>query len=292
MVAMTVVTTVVVVTVVAAAVVAAVATMAATVAGGGGGSNNGGGGSNNGGSASGGGNDGGNDGGDDDGGDDDGGDDDGGDDDGGDDDGGDDDGGDDDGGDDDGSDASMTDNSGDYLSSSEDDDDSLLAETLQSRSRRSMRRLIRMQVKARFAVLRAQASRQATAASLQRRISHVFDRRDPWLLINEADASGSFVREFRMSRNSFFRLYHLLEPMIATSPDSRRQDACHGVTKLMVAIRFLAGGSYLDLKTIHGVSVGTIYRFVREVVDAICASPLVGAPKWPETEEECEAYAR
>ena len=182
-------------------------------------------------------------------------------------------------------------NSADYLSS--EDDDSLLSEARDSRSRRSIRREIRLKVKARFALLlQAQVSRRVSAASLQRRIAHVYDRRDPFVLINEADASGMFDREFRMSRNSFFKLYHALEPFLKPSPNSRRPDTCHGVTKLMVAIRFLAGGSYLDLKTIHGLSVGSIYHFVKVVIDAICASTVIGTPKWPETEAECKEYAR
>ena len=39
--------------------------------------------------------------------------------------------------------------------------------------------------------------------------------------------------------------------------------------KLMIALRYLAGGSYLDLRLLFEVPTPSLYRIVRKVVDAV-----------------------
>lgn len=62
-------------------------------------------------------------------------------------------------------------------------------------------------------------------------------------------------------------------------------------TRLAVALRILAGGSYLDASAMFGIAPNTVYHILWEVVDAINATPEVGPFFFPQTVSECEQHA-
>ena len=63
-------------------------------------------------------------------------------------------------------------------------------------------------------------------------------------------------------------------------------------TRVAIALRFCAGGSYLDLQDVHGVSKTSCYSCFHQVVDAIieCSSK-IGPMKFPTTGEELKKLA-
>ena len=76
---------------------------------------------------------------------------------------------------------------------------------------------------------------------------------------------------------------------------SRRLYGCDPVDprhKLAAAIRWFAGGSYLDIRLVHGMSKNTLYKCVWEAVDAINSSPQLSL-KFPwDDEKELEKLER
>lgn len=61
-------------------------------------------------------------------------------------------------------------------------------------------------------------------------------------------------------------------------------------SRVALALRWLAGGSYLDVADIHGVHKSTLFQCLWEVVEAINGSD-IGAFRWSTTEKECAASA-
>jgi hypothetical protein len=59
----------------------------------------------------------------------------------------------------------------------------------------------------------------------------------------------------------------------------------------MMALRFLAGASYLDICCSHGVSRSSVYKHVRFVIHAIAENNTVRVNKWPVNVYSCDKYA-
>ena len=111
-------------------------------------------------------------------------------------------------------------------------------------------------------------------------------------LLKESVDDGLFAREFRMSHDSFRKLVNLLrDDLVPKNIKRSRTDYIDPTSKVMMTLRWLAGGSYIDQCRIHGVSVSVFFKCTKQVVRAICKHPEIGYAKWPETLEECEAYA-
>ena len=60
---------------------------------------------------------------------------------------------------------------------------------------------------------------------------------------------------------------------------------------MAVALRILAGASYLDVSVMFGLSVTTVYDILWQVVDAINNTPEVGPFVFPKTEFDCRGHA-
>ena len=95
---------------------------------------------------------------------------------------------------------------------------------------------------------------------------------------------GEFERRYRMDEKKF---HSLLDQCAEQSeffqecgPMKRRiHQNCYGCDpidvrhKLAATLRWLAGGSYLDVRLVHGMSREMLYACVWQTVDAINASP-------------------
>jgi hypothetical protein len=116
-------------------------------------------------------------------------------------------------------------------------------------------------------------------------------RRDPDVLLQESLDDGMFQREYRMSYESFCKLFDELRDGLRLSPRNSRDDAILPKTKLMMTIRFLAGASYIDILRVHGVSRQAVYKHVKIVIGLIADNARIGAVEWPETSEACAQFA-
>lgn len=61
--------------------------------------------------------------------------------------------------------------------------------------------------------------------------------------------------------------------------------------RLAVALRILAGASYLDVMVLFGLGQTTVFTIMWEVVDAINKTPAVGGFFFPQTEADCQLAA-
>jgi hypothetical protein len=96
-----------------------------------------------------------------------------------------------------------------------------------------------------------------------------------------------------MSYKSFKKLYRLLYSDLKPHAKCTRADAIHPKTKLLVALRFFAGASYLDLVRIHGIGKTTCYSScIKKVIQSIHKNKEIGQPKWPEQTPDLESHAR
>ena len=114
----------------------------------------------------------------------------------------------------------------------------------------------------RFVRTRVAAHRQFTPAT--------FDKLDSKL------TEWEFKRTFRLSRTVFNEVHGRIEHRLQCN-ETQRKNASGGTVvdtriKLMIALRYLAGGSYLDLRLLFEVPTPSLYRIVRKVVDAVNAT--------------------
>jgi hypothetical protein len=98
---------------------------------------------------------------------------------------------------------------------------------------------------------------------------------------------AQFRTMFRMSRASFEKLLELIEPFMPESDEEMAHRSSGSVvsnrTKLHITLRWLAGGSYLDLIMLWGVAKGTFFDtgergVVWPVIEAIDQAFLLGLP--------------
>jgi hypothetical protein len=52
-------------------------------------------------------------------------------------------------------------------------------------------------------------------------------------------------------------------------------------TKVMITLRMLAGGQYVNQCRRNGVSKPTVYKAFHQVINAINSNSGIGIPKWP-----------
>ena len=107
-------------------------------------------------------------------------------------------------------------------------------------------------------------------------------------------ADGSFKKMFRMSEHQFDDLVGILTPYLAVNVDQARRAtlAGHIPAALRVAgtLRFLAGGSYLDVFHLLGVGVSSFYECITQVVEAINRAAELQL-RFPATDADCAALA-
>lgn len=111
-----------------------------------------------------------------------------------------------------------------------------------------------------------------------------------------------FARAYRMSWDTFQKLFNLIKDGILAHIQSENgvqnpQPApfyCNGPVELdvrmAVALRWFAGGSYLDIIISHGVSKSIVYDSIWAVVEAVNKCKELDL-KFPSTPDECEAIA-
>jgi hypothetical protein len=107
------------------------------------------------------------------------------------------------------------------------------------------------------------------------------------------NTDGTFGATFRMSRPAFDKLVALLHP--ALMPDILQSgNVCSSPIlpelALAMTLRYLAGGSYLDIKEVYNVSKSSFYRSRDNVIEAILACNDLHF-KFPQTRNEVEHQA-
>ena len=111
--------------------------------------------------------------------------------------------------------------------------------------------------------------------------------------LGKARRDGIFKREFRMKQESFDQLCALLEPHLDVSERThQRRDTLPLDLMVATALRYFAGASYIDLMRRAVISKRGVFRCIWRVVQAVCSSEEIGVVKFPETVEECRAFAR
>ena len=129
--------------------------------------------------------------------------------------------------------------------------------------------------------------------SFSERNPSVFEQRLNW---EEHKGSRShdrsFRRKLRMSVDSFEKLLEMIRKDLEVNEAmaSLRGGPIIPEICLYVTLRWLAGGSYLDIKDQTGITTASFYRCLWKTIKAIaCCSEL--AIKFPQTKAECEAAA-
>jgi hypothetical protein len=105
-------------------------------------------------------------------------------------------------------------------------------------------------------------------------------------LIHEED----FDRTYRMSVEAFNTLVDLLRPMITPNLIKALNSCVEPIypeIAVAVALRWLAGGSYLDLKNVYGISRSTVFRLRDMFLDAVLECSALEI-RFPDTPEEIE----
>ena len=127
----------------------------------------------------------------------------------------------------------------------------------------------------------------------RRRTKRRRNRRLADMLLQEGIDDGLFRVEYRMSPKSFRKLVGLIRDDLEPKDASRtRKDYLDPETKVMMTLRWLAGGQYVDQCRRNGVSKPSVFRAFAQVINAINANPEIGHPKWPTNVDECNEIAR
>ena len=110
---------------------------------------------------------------------------------------------------------------------------------------------------------------QGPCGRKRRELAH-FSWEDHLLRLTEAE----FKLRYRLNFDSFMDLLHILRADLVVSNEKQARFTKWGQlvmpeVKLAMALRFLAGGSPLDLKLIYHVSTSFVYDSIWLVVDAV-----------------------
>ena len=110
-----------------------------------------------------------------------------------------------------------------------------------------------------------------------------------------AEGDVAFQQLYRMDYSAFLKLCSIIRPQVQVNDEmSRRRTGKDSVTVEMMLhslLRWLAGGSYLDLKLSNGISQAAFYHYIYKCMDAILDLQDL-AYKFPETEQELNEAAQ
>lgn len=111
--------------------------------------------------------------------------------------------------------------------------------------------------------------------------------------IRQSIEDNLFHREYRMSYASFNKLCSTLESDLRAKDYAwrTRKADLPPVIQVVVALRFLAGASYLDLMRRSGLGKASVYKCIWNVVDAIIENKDIGYALFPQTETQCKQKA-
>eukprot|EP00918_Siedleckia_nematoides_P073861 GHVU01161323.1.p1 GENE.GHVU01161323.1~~GHVU01161323.1.p1 ORF type:complete len:427 (-),score=21.48 GHVU01161323.1:63-1343(-) len=108
------------------------------------------------------------------------------------------------------------------------------------------------------------------------------------------ESAGAFARMYRMPEEAFVRLCTLLAPYVVKQPQKaliKEHESLIDVRLIMhCMLRWLAGGSYLDIRVVAGICCASFYRAVHDGMDAVCRCEEL-AYHFPQTLEEINAAA-
>ena len=119
--------------------------------------------------------------------------------------------------------------------------------------------------------------------------------RDSWTAhVDKLIHEKMFDRTYRMSYKTFHKLADMLRAKL-TCDCVKSRASCAGMSGLpffpelviAIALRWLAGGSYLDIKNAYRCSAASIYRCRNTFLHVVNACPEL-AIKFPETPEELD----
>ena len=109
-------------------------------------------------------------------------------------------------------------------------------------------------------------------------------------LAQKLATDGSFRHHYRMERATFDKLVEILKPYLVSSRRRGQKGRVPVEFKVAMTLRWLAGGSYLDLCLVYQVSKATLFGTVEAVTGAICASG-AGAFYLPTTDSQRRTMA-
>jgi hypothetical protein len=125
------------------------------------------------------------------------------------------------------------------------------------------------------------------------RNTSIIEQRLVWdNFVGKYGARPDFERSIRMKLSSFQLLlsYIRQELLVDEAKASTRGTPIIPELCLFCTIRYLAGGSYLDIRFLTGISVPSVYRIIWKTIFAIVASPQLKV-KFPSTDEELKQSA-
>ena len=120
------------------------------------------------------------------------------------------------------------------------------------------------------------------------RVANYTRQRKNWITHVQNMTAFRFRRMYRMSHNCFMKLYTKIKAKISIIQAKSRGGPVWPVLKLAMTLRFLAGGSYLDITDNFGVSDTAFYRSVWLVCSAIDSSISLTFPTDLETLKKME----
>jgi hypothetical protein len=123
------------------------------------------------------------------------------------------------------------------------------------------------------------------------RKSPLYEQRMAWNHYSERhNQRGTFARRLRMTKASFDKLVGLIEQDLAVDEASAnlRGGAIIPEICLYCTLRYLAGGSYLDVSDVAGISQASFYRVVWKTITAIVTCKALRI-RFPRTHEEVTA---
>jgi hypothetical protein len=110
-----------------------------------------------------------------------------------------------------------------------------------------------------------------------------------------AEGPSAFMRMYQMNHESFVKLTCLIEPLIERDlgKAKARWGQKHAIITeiaLHCLLRFLAGGSYLDIRLSAGISVPSFYRILHLCIDGILRCKELSF-SFPSTNEQLQEIA-
>ena len=113
--------------------------------------------------------------------------------------------------------------------------------------------------------------------------------------MNEYNDDDEFDKTYRMNKEMFSNLVKMLTPYVDYNPKyAKRANGLGDYTVEIIihcTIRWLAGGSYLDIKLITGISIPGFYHIIHKGMDAILLCKELDSIKFPSNNEEIETMA-
>lgn len=106
----------------------------------------------------------------------------------------------------------------------------------------------------------------------------------------QQEGKGSFRRLYRMEYESFVKLCALLEPHLRVNAEMSDIRTKKGPITTEIALhcllRWLAGGSYLDIRLSAGISKSSFYRCLHSAMDTISTIPNIATFSFPPDENQ------